>query len=85
MFVVLTMENALDTQAPTPHHGSEQSSHPASILMDIFNVTLLTAALKLGGGWFVVRMVANVQAMMVLIPGVICVFSVMVMKPVLKF
>ena len=64
VFVVLIMENALDTRVQTPHRGREQSSHHASILMDIFNVTsLMTAPECPMGGWFVVRMVATFQPM----------------------
>ena len=81
VFAVLIMENALDTQAQTPHHGSEQSSHHASILMDIFNVTLVMTALKCPmEGWFVVKMVATVQRILAQIQGIHSVdLSVMVM------
>ena len=46
VFVALIMVNAPDTQVQILHRGREQSSHHASILMDIFNVTSLMTALK---------------------------------------
>ena len=80
------MENALDTVEQTQHRGSEQSSHHASILMDIFGVTLVMTAPKCPmEGWFVVRMVATVQPMWAQIPAIPSVaFGVMVLKSVLK-
>ena len=54
----------LDIQVQITRRGREQSSHHASILMDIFNVTLLMTAPECPTeGWFVVRMVATVQPM----------------------
>ena len=51
----------LDIQVQITRRGREQSSHHASILMDIFNVTLLMTAPECPTeGWFVVRMVATV-------------------------
>ena len=76
----------LDIQVQITRRGREQSSHHASILMDIFNVTLLMTAPKCPmEGWFVVRMVATVQPMWAQIPAIPSVaFGVMVVKSVLK-